>query len=647
MSEREQQELEQASSGQTNTEPVSAPENIIAEQSAQTEQSAPAGTEAASTEQAAAFPVDSGETPSVPAPEPEPEAPAVVEAFVPTDSYPRQARRKPRQKQKKKQRKVLWILLVLLGVLLLIGGLYAYNVLYNPGSFFNAIHVNQSADATPAPEAVIEQVDVTVPNASPTPVPTATPTLDPYHKMLSEADTSMMQNIVNVLVIGVDYAEERETWSGKHEYHSDVMMLLAINFDENRVDLISFPRDTYAKIPGVNGIYKLNASLNCGGGFEAEGGAGFLKTCESISWMLGGVPVDYYYAVTMPAVKELVDTVGGVDYDLEMSFTMVNRKYKKGQQHLDGQGVLDYLRVRKNVSESGDLNRVNRQKKMMVALFESMQSQNLITKIPDMVSSFDGQLFTNCTAGQTAALASFAYNLDQGNIGMYSMGGTMKNIFNWNFCITDQENRQEIIKTVYGLDVPEEKEYNMTYATYRWADMLAAQYLRTTNSFVDYCEQAIAADNLLPQYVDPNIGGGFVDPGYGMPMDGGVVYPMSASAETGFTVSNVSSVIHTPAEGEIYQQYPSYARDLFNSFTSARNQIDGLQAEAQVEAAKYLAGESNSLKSAAYALADAESTVKNQAIELAGYLGYSTGRFSWSVTYEDDADFNEVYVDFR
>ena len=48
----------------------------------------------------------------------------VVEAFVPTDSYPRQTRHK--QKPKKKKGKGLWILWIALGVLLRLGGLYAY-----------------------------------------------------------------------------------------------------------------------------------------------------------------------------------------------------------------------------------------------------------------------------------------------------------------------------------------------------------------------------------------------------------------------------------------------------------------------------------------------------------------------------------------
>ena len=244
------------------------------------------------------------------------------------------------------------------------GGTNTKAALFTPDGTQVAVESVATAALTPAP------------SAGPTDEPTPSPTIDPYTELQQQADTSIMKNILNVAFIGVDYAEERLSgYGGKAEdnaFHADVILVLAINFDENRVDMISIPRDTYAKIPGVKGIYKINASLDCGGGLFAENGAGFEKVCDAASWMLGDIPVDYYYAVTMPAVKQLVDAVGGVDYDLELDFKMQGRTYQKGQQHMDGQAVLDYLRVRKNVVSSGDNNRVNRQKKMLVALFQSM-----------------------------------------------------------------------------------------------------------------------------------------------------------------------------------------------------------------------------------------------------------------------------------
>lgn len=558
-----------------------------------------------------------------------------VEVFDPHQYYQREHDAK--KKRKRKRRGWLILILAAVAILLIAGGVLVYRVMNDPASFFNTSAVKPSSELTPEPAEITpdvkptERADIVTPEV--TEEPTPTPTLDPYHQLLQDGQKVTEDNIINVLVIGVDYAEERETWNGKHAYHADVMMVLAINFDKNRVDLISLPRDTYANIPGVKGIYKLNASLDCGGGMDAPNGKGFLKTCEAASWMLGGIPVDYYYAVTMPAVKELVDIVGGVDYDLELSYKMMGRRYSKGQQHLDGQGVLDYLRVRKNIAESGDVNRVNRQKRMMVALFEQMQQQNLIVKIPDIVSSFSGQLFTNCTPAQTAALASFAYRLDKENIGMYSMSGTMKNIFNWNFCITDQGKRVEIIRNVFGVDVPEEKAYNMMYANFRWADMRADSFLKKAEGLAAHVRREIANGDL----VGGDIYGGDIYGGdiYGgdIIIDGGII-GMSATGE--HRVENVSNVLR--------QAYSYEDNDLYNSFLGTMDRVDSLRDRARNEAAKYLAGDSNDFKSVSSNYASAVSSLASQGAQLADTFGYSV---SFRLNYEKDKDFNEVTVDFN
>lgn len=566
-----------------------------------------------------------------------------VEPFVPTDVFPSTHVRGPRKPARKKKR-ALWAVLLVGGILLLaVGGVFAYALLLNPSKQF----VN-TAQQDPTEVIAVDPSGATAtPNLA---APTPTPTLDPYEVISAQADTSMMQNIVNVLLIGVDYAEERETWTGKHEYHSDVMMVMAINFDKNRVDLISLPRDTYAKIPGVKGIYKLNASINCGGGFDAPGGAGFLKVCDAASWMLGGIPVNYYYAVTMPAVKQLVDSIGGVDYNMDVTFKMMGRSYEAGPTHLNGQGVLDYLRVRKYVNQGGDFNRVNRQKEMLIAIFDSMQQQNLILKVPDIINSFQGQLYTNCTLGQTAALTKFAYTLDKNNIGMYSMSGPEANIFNWKFVITDQTNRVEVIKEVYGIDVPKEREYTSTYANYRWADMIATQYLDTTRSLVDYVSEALAADELLPtmeptpeitpsilpEYYTPDPAASTTEP----------YVPTKASRGTGsFSVVRLSA--QSPVRQESYQQYSQMERDMFNNFLTSLDELEEAQAIARKEAERYVNGKNSDLERATQDVQDYASHVKINALDLAQVFGYSTGSLVWSYWFDKDSSFNEVRVDFR
>ncbi len=360
--------------------------------------------------------------------------------------------------------------------------------------------------STPEPTTTTEQPTASW-EQSFSPGPTSTPL--PYEKLYSMADTSMMKDIVNILLIGVDFSEERLTWNGKKEWHSDVMMVLSVNFDENRADLISLPRDTYADIPGVDGIYKLNASLNCGGGLYKDDGsvnpAALEKVCESAEWMLGGIPVDYYYAVTMTSLKSLVDAFGGLDYDLDISFKIQGRSYVKGLQHMDGQAVLDYCRVRKagnglSAADVGDANRVNRQKRILVAFFEHMKKNNLIVRIPDVIDAFKGELFTNCTPSQTAALAAFAYNLNREDIGMYSMGGSQASLFQWNFVFTDQANRVDIIQKVYGVAAKQYRQYTLKYGRYRWCSMLYDQYIDLCDPLRKYVQKLIDADDLLPEF---------------------------------------------------------------------------------------------------------------------------------------------------
>lgn len=368
--------------------------------------------------------------------------------------------------RKRKRNLIIWLCVAALIVGCALGlWLYISDLRSNPGQAF---------EPSPTPSAT--PVVTPDPSAEVTPEPT----IDPYDAMWEQADKTLMKDIVNVLVIGVDYAEERETWNGKHAYHADVMLLLAIDFNNNTVDMISIPRDTYAKIPGVEGKYKINASIDCGGGWPTTGG--FEKCMAAAEWMLGGYPVDYYVAVSMPVVKELVNAVGGVDYDMDIEFEISDRHYYKGMQHMDGQAVLDYIRVRKDESivvssgQTGDRNRINRQKRILLALFNKMKNNNMILSIPSIIQAFSGRLYTNLTNEQFMALAVFAYDLPSDSIEMHSMGGSNYNVFNWNFCLTDQKARVALIQEVYGVKVSQYTQYSKDYVLSEWGDMLWAVY---------------------------------------------------------------------------------------------------------------------------------------------------------------------------
>ncbi len=563
--------------------------------------------------------------------------------------------KKKKKKMSRGGRIAIICALVVLAAALVLGGIYINNIINRPEQLFNDITSTPAPTSAPAATAAVPGE----------PTATAEPELSDYEKLMQTADTSLMKDIVNVLLVGVDYAEERSSqnpnWTGKTSFHADVMIVLAINFKENTADMISIPRDTFANIPGVDGIYKINASLDLGGGFPD----GFNKVMESAEWMLGGIPVDYYYAVTMPACKGLVDAIGGVDYDLEMDFTLAGRSYTKGQQHMDGQAVLDYLRVRKNDGKSkltggtGDLNRINRQKDMLVAIFKKLKSQNMLASVPQIIDSFDGQLFTNTNLGQTAALALFGLNLDDEKITMRSMGGTMKNVYNWNFCLTDQKKRVSIIEDVYGIKVNQYEDYTPMAIRASWQERLAPKYMEVGKPILDaaapYAYAPVVVQPAQPQPVQPaptaapTAGPAAPTPDPAAPTAGPAAPtpdPAAPTAGPAAPTPGPAAPTPDPGAGVSYRSADSTSLMLLSAETDAMT-IQQLYQVGQSQYAQLQNYGAMDLEDEAQlkALEDLTSSFKEVITSLAAKIAYPLKTKDWTINYEKEE--NEIFVDFR
>ena len=575
----------------------------------------------------------------------------------------------PDKPSRSRKTPVVAIVLIAVGVLFLILFLVLAKLSSNPSPMFESAEL-VPVDIKPAESPALSSPD----NTAGLPSPTPEATLDPYTALQNQADTSMMKNIVNIMLIGADYAQERETWSGKDgakSAHADTMIVLAVNFENNTADLISLPRDTYAKIPGINGIYKLNASLDCGGGLNAANGAGFKKVCDAASRMIGGISIPYYYAVTMPAVKVLVDSIGGVDYDLDISFKIQGRSYKKGLQHMDGQAVLDYLRVRKSGSglssgQTGDANRVNRQKQILVAIFDKIKSDGLMTSIPQlletMTETLKGNFFTNCTTGQTAALALYAYNMPSSNIKLHSMSGSMKNLYSWNFCFPKPATRRSIIREVYGVEASDLLDCTEEYAVWEYNATVAEHYLEICEDLKNYLQNSIDPDDFAddpdwpqindddPVIINPadnDDDSGFEDDDNDFEGDIPVI-PQNYAAPASVALDALAVFSSLPYSAHLREEsvpvIPASSGSIYSDCLDAYENLSSLLKESQSHADKYLDGEVSSMKDYGTRLSDACAELKNYAEAAASQYGYSH-RLNWEI--EKLADRNGVYVDFR
>ena len=350
-----------------------------------------------------------------------------------------------RQKQLKKRAKKGYVVRQVLkyGLLAVFVGVLAYagNMAYS--MFVDNSYAFQNtgqAVATPPP------VSTETPSVSSSEEETAAPssTADPYELLLSQADLDFMENRVNILVLGIDESLERADWG---TFRTDTMILMSIDFDTNDVYMISLPRDSYVWIYNSNIRAKINSAFAAGGGKD---GSGFEYAMNTVSMALGGIPVNHYICFDMNVVKEVVNAIGGLYYDVDVHVNMCGREIEEGYQYMDGQMVLDYCRQRKGDS---DIARTDRQQRMILAIFEEVKNSGQIQDIPEIYSAITGNIYTDLDFTQIVSLAAFAMNIDLEDIQRYTLPGDFLNIDGTSFWGVNQYEKRDMVKEIFGVDI--------------------------------------------------------------------------------------------------------------------------------------------------------------------------------------------------
>ena len=388
-------------------------------------------------------------------------------------------------------------------VVLLAGGYRVYSALNRPRELFEQTEqrtAEVTAQVTPAfdiqeylpiEEETTEEEETIPPELLATATPAAL-----QQNQTSTKEPAQMSGIVNVALFGIDAREDDSTTSGTMP-HTDVNMVVAVNFDTKEVSLISLARDVFTSVPGHSGFYKFNGIFNVGGGM-ADPKAGFELSSRALEEWLGGVSVPYYYGLDFQAVIDLVDAIGGIDFDLDITLYSLDKRTlaTPGRQHLDGERVLAYLRMRKTAGAL-DYKRTARQRKMMVALFQKLKESGKLSLVPDLLKTMGDNLYTNTTLEQTAALVNFARSIDPNSIQTYSIYGDMSENYTWRYSMIDQQKRLEILKTVYGIDAQPMAVDTRRYEHFLYdSGFKAIQYLNITKKLFEEINASFSENNM-------------------------------------------------------------------------------------------------------------------------------------------------------
>ena len=187
----------------------------------------------------------------------------------------------------------------------------------------------------------------------------------------------------SILLLGVDTGDLGRTEQGR----SDTMMLMTVNPNTNQTSIVSIPRDTYTEIIGRGTMDKINHAYAFGGVSMS------MNTVQNLL----GVPIDYYVEVNMQGVKDIVDTLGGVQVTPALSFVYDGHSFVEGQTTtLDGNAALAYSRMRYD-DPNGDYGRQARQRQIIVAAMDKVASLSTIMNYQGVLGSLENNMQTNLT----------------------------------------------------------------------------------------------------------------------------------------------------------------------------------------------------------------------------------------------------------
>lgn len=196
---------------------------------------------------------------------------------------------------------------------------------------------------------------------------------------------------------------------------SDVNIIAVINIETRTMLLVSTPRDYYVEFPNLG---NRKDKLTHAGVFGIDTSMGTLEHLYDID-------LSYYVRMNFTGFKAIIDELGGIDVYCENGFTGVDGDvFEAGENHLDGERALAFARERMAFLE-GDRMRGNNQMTVIKAVFEKLQSSEMLSNYASIMDSLSGTFQTDMSKEEVGELVQRQLSDMKGwNIYSYSVSGS-------------------------------------------------------------------------------------------------------------------------------------------------------------------------------------------------------------------------------
>ena len=177
--------------------------------------------------------------------------------------------------------------------------------------------------------------------------------------------------------------------------NTDTIMVATFDVPNQKIGLMSIPRDTVVRQDRSAAWNKINAAY-------ADGGVEQLD--QELEELLG-FPIDYYVKIKLSAFEKLVESVGGVwfdvpvDMDYDDPYQDLHIHIPKGYQLLNGEQAMQVVRYRQSNSNDsyGDTGRASTQQAFMKAMLSQVLAGADLGSIPTLADVLFNYVETNAS----------------------------------------------------------------------------------------------------------------------------------------------------------------------------------------------------------------------------------------------------------
>jgi LCP family protein required for cell wall assembly len=250
---------------------------------------------------------------------------------------------------------------------------------------------------------------------------------------------------------------------GESQGMSDTIIICSYDPKTQNASMLSIPRDTFIGDSRYSAsVYdKINSVYN--GSKDPQ------KTLKEVN-ELTGLDIKNYVLIDTKALVELVDVIGGVEFNVPMDMKYddysqdLHVDLKEGWQKLNGSQVEQVVRFRHNNDGSTysyeygieDFGRMRTQREVIVAIAKQTIKFKNVKEIGNILDISERYVKTNMNFGSLKDYIPYIIEMNTENIKTKQLPGQADYLNGISFFLPDEEKTKETIDELFRGIIPEE-----------------------------------------------------------------------------------------------------------------------------------------------------------------------------------------------